>query len=163
MFELDDLLVNASAEPVPPEEVDDSSHQLLYRAALVLYSSDGDFEVLMALEELQTAMYHVEQINSPFCATLLEAMERSEWIYDIEEMDVEAIVDEKSEALRNGIRVLKGHLQSIPPVQDSRAIRTASQERPPDSTSTHSTHAPSATTDSSADSNSIEPSASAVK
>jgi hypothetical protein len=72
LFELDDLLVNASAEPVPPEEVDDSSHQLLYRAALVLYSCDGDFEVLMALEELQTAMYHVEQINSPFCATLLE-------------------------------------------------------------------------------------------
>jgi hypothetical protein len=86
---------------------------------------------------------------------LLEAMERSEWMHDIEEMHVEAIVDEKSEALRDGIRGLKEHLQSMPPDQDSCAIRTASQERPPDSTNTHLTHAPSATTDSIADSNAI--------
>jgi hypothetical protein len=68
LFELHDLLVNASAEPMPPEEVDDSSHQLLYREALVLYGSDGDFEVLMALEELQTAIYHVEQGRLTVCS-----------------------------------------------------------------------------------------------
>jgi dGTP triphosphohydrolase len=78
LFALHNLRLEASAEPSPPkgDNSTDDDCKLMYEGAVVLYGQHlGDWNLTLALNELEDVNYKVEDLEVSFCQTIIEALQ----------------------------------------------------------------------------------------
>jgi len=111
LFELQDFIVKARAEPLPPDTFDDSDARALYYAGLILFLAHSVTEdFYWALQMLEAADYKVGSLDGSVCKTLIKAMENADVERDLEAVKARTrsmgLDIEPFDALHKGIDIL---------------------------------------------------------